>query len=77
MTINYWGLVVSVVGSLFLAMAVIQPENFIVYRMLKARSTLCVGEGNEAKYMMAYSVVMMVFGFLVMFRVLGKQEETI
>jgi len=74
MAINYIGLILVVIGALFFAMAIIQPENFIVYKLLKARSTPCVGEGNEAKYMMAYSTIIVVFGFLVLFRVIGKQE---
>eukprot|EP00585_Thalassiosira_rotula_P025345 CAMPEP_0196239686 /NCGR_PEP_ID=MMETSP0913-20130531/11350_1 /TAXON_ID=49265 /ORGANISM="Thalassiosira rotula, Strain GSO102" /LENGTH=77 /DNA_ID=CAMNT_0041521707 /DNA_START=172 /DNA_END=405 /DNA_ORIENTATION=- len=74
MTVNYIGLILIIIGALFFAMAIIQPENFIVYKLFKARSTPCVGEGNEAKYMMAYSTMMIVFGFLVLFRVIGRQD---
>lgn len=74
MAINYIGLVVLIIGAIFFAMAVVQPENFIVYKMLKARSTPCVGEGSEAKFMAEYSVVMMIFGGMLMFRVFGEQE---
>ena len=75
MTINYIGLVVLIIGGLFLLMAIIQPKNFIVYKGLIARSELCWGEGNGPKFMMAYSLMMIVFGALLMFRVFGKQEE--
>ena len=75
MTINYAGLVVLIIGILFLMMAIIDPSKFIVYKMLNARSEMYVGEGNGRYFMMAYSVVMMVFGVLLMLRVFGKQEE--
>ncbi len=75
MTINYAGLVVLIIGILFLMMAIIDPSKFIVYKMLNARSEMCVGEGNGRYFMMAYSVVMIVFGVLLMLRVFGKQEE--
>eukprot|EP00578_Thalassiosira_sp_NH16_P006149 CAMPEP_0181118560 /NCGR_PEP_ID=MMETSP1071-20121207/23144_1 /TAXON_ID=35127 /ORGANISM="Thalassiosira sp., Strain NH16" /LENGTH=77 /DNA_ID=CAMNT_0023203069 /DNA_START=89 /DNA_END=322 /DNA_ORIENTATION=+ len=73
MTINYIGLAILIIGAAFLAMAVIQPDSFFFYKILKARSTPCVGEGNEAKYMAAYSIMMMIFGLLLMLRVFGKQ----
>ena len=60
---------------MFFAMALVQPESFFLYKMLKARATHCVGDGNEAKYIAAYSVVMMIFGLLLMLRVFGKQEK--
>ena len=75
MTLNYIGLAILIIGVIFFSMAVWQPENFMVYKLLKARSTPCVGEGNEAKYMAAYSLLMIIFGTLLMFRVFGKQEE--
>ena len=75
MTINYSGLAVLIIGGLFLLMAIIQPKNFIVYKGLIARSELCWGEGNGPKVMMAYSLMMIVFGALLMFRVFGEHEE--
>ena len=75
MTINYAGLAVLIIGGLFLLMAIAQPKNFIVYRGLIARHELCWGEGNGANFMMAYSVMMIVFGTLLMLRVFGKQDE--
>ena len=74
MTINYIGLVIVIIGGLFLLMAIVQPKNFIVYKGLIARSELCWGEGNGPKFMAAYSLMMIVFGALLMFRVFGKQE---
>ena len=74
MTINYSGLAVLIIGGLFLLMAVIQPKNFIVYKVLIARSERCWGEENAPKVMMAYSLMMIVYGALLMFRVFGKQE---
>jgi hypothetical protein len=75
MTINYAGLAVLIIGGLFLLMAIVQPKNFIVYRGLIARHEWCWGEGNGARFMMAYSVMMIVFGMLLMLRVFGKHEE--
>ena len=73
MTLNYIGLVILLSGVLFLAIAVIQPEKFIVYKILKARSTVCFGD--NAKWMlMAYGVMIIVFGLLLMLRVFGKQQ---
>ena len=75
MTINYIGLVILIIGGLFLLMAIAQPKNFIVYKGLIARSEVCWGEGNGPKVMAAYSLMMIVFGLLLMFRVFGKQDE--
>ena len=46
MTINYIGLVILIIGALFLVMSIMKPEHFIVYKMLKARSAKCWGEDN-------------------------------
>ena len=75
MTINYIGLAILIIGGLFLLMAIIQPKKFIVYKGLIAKSELFWGEGNGPKVMMAYSLMMIVFGALLMFRVFGKQED--
>ena len=75
MSINSIGIVILIIGLLFLTMAVIQPKKFIVYRALIARSEVCWGEGNGPKFMMVYSMMMIVFGALLMFRVFGKQDE--
>jgi hypothetical protein len=75
MTINYIGLVIIIIGGFFLLMAIVQPKNFIMYKGLIARSELCWGEGNGPKFMMAYSLIMMVFGTLLMFRVIGQPKE--
>ena len=75
MSINYIGLVILVIGLCFLVMSILQPEEFIIYKALKSRSQLCWGEENAAKWMIAYSVMMVVFGALLMFRVFGEQEK--
>ena len=77
MAINYIGLLVLIIGLLFFALAVVQPEKFIIYRILKARATPCVGEGNEYKWIAVYSIAMVVFGGLLMFRVFGAQDGVI
>ena len=74
MGVNYIGLVIVVIGALFAAMALLKPEHFIVYKMLKAKAA-CVGEGNEWKWILTYSIMMMIFGALMMFRVFGKQDK--
>ena len=74
MTFNYIGLVILIIGALFLAMSITKPDNFFVYKMLKARSSLCCGEENASKVIMTYSVMMIIFGLLLMLRVFGKQE---
>ena len=74
MTINYIGLVILIIGALFLAMSITKPDNFFVYKMLKARSAMCCGEDNAPKVIMTYSLMMMIFGLLLMLRVFGKQE---
>ena len=56
-------------------MAVVQPKKFIIYRALIAKSELCWGEGTGPKFMMVYSMMMIVFGALLTFRVFGKQDE--
>ena len=73
MTFNYIGLVILIIGALFFAMSITQPDNFIIYKMLKARS-LCCGEENASKVIMTYSLMMIIFGLLLMLRVFGKQE---
>lgn len=75
MTINIAGLVVLVIGAIFLAIAIVNPRDFIVYKLLVGRATPCAGEGNERKWIAAYSVIMMVFGLLLMLRVFGKKDE--
>ena len=75
MTINYIGLVILIIGGLFLLMVIAQPKKIIVYKGLIARSEVCWGEGNGPKVMAAYSLMMIVFGLLLMFRVFGKQDE--
>ena len=75
MGLNYIGLAILTIGALFATMAVLQPENFIVYKMLKARATPCAGEGNEWKWILTYSLMVVIFGALLMFRVFGKQEK--
>lgn len=74
MGINYAGLVVLVIGALFLVMAVVQPD-ICLYRSLKSKSSLCVGEEASARFVMAYSLLMVIFGTLLTFRVFGKQES--
>ena len=74
MTFNYIGLVILIIGALFFAMSITQPDNFIIYKMLKARSAMCCGEENASKVIMTYSLMMIIFGLLLMLRVFGKQE---
>jgi hypothetical protein len=71
---NYIGLVIFIIGGLLLLMAIAQPKNFIVYQCLIARSEVCC-EGSGPKVMAANSLMMIVIGLLLMFRVFGKQEE--
>jgi hypothetical protein len=71
---NYNGLVILIIGALFLAMSITKPDNFFVYKVLKSKSALCYGEENAPKVMMAYSLMLMIFGLLLMLRVFGKQE---
>ena len=75
MTINYIGLVIIIIGVVFLMISIIQPKEFIIYKVLNQKSEMCWGEGNGPKFMLAYSVLMIVFGVLLMLRVFGKQEE--
>ena len=72
MTFNYIGLVILIIGALFFAMSITQPDNFIIYKMLKARSAMCCGEENASKVIMTYSLMMIIFGLLLMLRVFGK-----
>ena len=71
---NYIGLVILIIGALFFAMSIMKPEHFIVYKMLKAKSAICCGEDDAPKVIMTYSLMMIIFGLLLMLRVFGKQE---
>jgi len=70
---NYIGLVILIIGALFLAMSITKPDNFFVYKMLKSISALCWGQDNAPK-VMAYSLMMMIFGLLLMLRVFGNRK---
>ncbi len=75
MEINIIGLVLLIIGALFLLLAAFHPENFFVYKLLKGRATPCVGEENARVFIAGYSVLIMVFGLLLMLRVFGKQVD--
>ena len=75
MAINIGGLAVLLVGALFLALAVIQPEHFFLYQILVARARPCCGEGTERRWIFVYSIMMVIFGALVMLGVIpGKGD---
>ena len=69
MEINPAGLAVLIIGVLFLSMAIINPQNFVVYKLMVGKATPCVGEGNERKWIACYSTAMIVMGSLVTFGV--------
>mmetsp|Transcript_30945 Transcript_30945/g.65283 ORF Transcript_30945/g.65283 Transcript_30945/m.65283 type:complete len:103 (+) Transcript_30945:140-448(+) len=75
MEINISGLVILIIGALFLLLATFHPENFFVYKLLKGRAAVCVGDENARVLIAGYSVVMMIFGLLLMLRVFGKQVD--
>ena len=84
MALNIAGLVVVIVGCLFLLLALAEAKNNPVYRLLVQRAICCVGcgdadqEKNEARariWIATYSTLMIVFGALVMAGVLERVQS--
>ncbi|KAL3795346.1 hypothetical protein HJC23_009519 [Cyclotella cryptica] len=68
------GIAVLVVGALFMALAIFQPENSCIVTVLKARAG-CIKPEHRRSFIMTYSFIMMIFGVLLIVGVIGKKDQ--
>lgn len=75
MALNIAGLVVVIIGSLFLFLAIFELKSNPLYRLLVHRASWCVGCGDDDQekkeararvWIATYSTLMIIFGALVM-----------